>query len=120
MPQNSSQPSKQLENETIQGVENQPFKMANKPLPRNEEVQFQRNMIRSELTVYTASEFQLRIHHRIAALSDVGKDLWRSTCPTTLLKQVQLDLVAQDHTQVVLESLQRRFYNLLGKPDPEL
>ena len=40
-----------------------------------------------------------------------GRDLWRSPCPTPLLKQGHLDLVAQDHVQMVSEYLQGREEN---------
>jgi len=38
-------------------------------------------------------------------MAEVGKDLWRSSGPTPLLKQGYLEPVAQDHVQMVLEYL---------------
>jgi len=48
--------------------------------------------------------FQLQ-NHRMAG---VGRDLWGSSGPTPLLKQVPLEQAAQDLIQVGLEYLQRR------------
>jgi len=36
---------------------------------------------------------------------EVGRDLYRSSGPTPLLKQGHLDLVAQDHVQMAFEDL---------------
>jgi len=49
----------------------------------------------------------------------VGKYLWRSSGPASILKLCHLELVAQDCVQVVFEYLQEeRFHNLLGQPVP--
>jgi len=37
---------------------------------------------------------------------EVGRDLWRSSCPTHLLKQGHLETVTQDHVQTAFEYLQ--------------
>jgi len=43
----------------------------------------------------------------------VGRDLWRSSGPTFLLKQGCLELVAQGHVQTAFEYFQgQRLYNL--------
>lgn len=39
-------------------------------------------------------------------MADVGRDLWKPSGPTPLLKQGNLDLVAQDHVQLAFEFLQ--------------
>jgi len=47
---------------------------------------------------------------------DVGSDLWRSSCPTSLLKQGYIELVAQDHVQTAFENPQRwRLYDHFGQ-----
>uniref|UniRef100_A0A8B9Q2H3 D-aminoacyl-tRNA deacylase 1 n=2 Tax=Apteryx owenii TaxID=8824 RepID=A0A8B9Q2H3_APTOW len=57
-------------------------------------------------------------NHRIA---EVGRDLWRSSSSTPLLKQRHLEHIAQDHVQVAFENLQRRrLRNLSGQPVPML
>ena len=57
-------------------------------------------------------------HHRLV---EVGRDLWRSLCPTPLLKQGHLDTVAQDHVQMGSEYLQGwRLHNISGQPIPVL
>jgi len=49
----------------------------------------------------------------------VARDLWRSSSPTTLLKQFHLEQVAQDLVQVGFEYLQRRrLHNPSGQPVP--
>ena len=54
-------------------------------------------------------------------MAEVGRDLWRSSAPTTLLKQGHLQLVAQDHVQTAFEYLQGwRIHNLSGQPVPVL
>ena len=51
----------------------------------------------------------------------VGKDLWRSSSPTLLPKQGQLEQAAQDHVQVGLEYLlRRRLHNPSRQPLPVL
>ena len=51
----------------------------------------------------------------------VGKDVCRSSGPTTLLKQGHLDLVTQDHVQTAFEYLQGwRLRNLSGQRVPAL
>ena len=48
---------------------------------------------------------------------EVGRDLRRSSGPTTLLKQGHLDPVAQDHVQAASEYLQGwSLQNLSGQP----
>jgi len=42
-------------------------------------------------------------NHRMA---EAGRDLWRSFCPTPLLKQGHLELVAQDNVRMAFEYLQ--------------
>ena len=52
---------------------------------------------------------------------EVGKDLWRSSGPTTLLKQGCLELAAQGHVHIVFECLQGwRRHNLTWQPVPGL
>jgi len=52
--------------------------------------------------------------HRTAG---VGKDLWRSSCPTPLQNQGHLKQVAQDHIQAGFKYLQRRrLHNHSGQP----
>ena len=48
-------------------------------------------------------EFRTVQSHRMV---DVGRDLWRSSGPTPLLKQGQLEPVAQDHAQTAFGYLQ--------------
>uniref|UniRef100_A0A8B9PTS4 Tectonin beta-propeller repeat containing 2 n=1 Tax=Apteryx owenii TaxID=8824 RepID=A0A8B9PTS4_APTOW len=57
-------------------------------------------------------------NHRIA---EVGRDLWRSSSPTPLLKQGHLEHIVQDRIQACFEYLQRRrLHNLSGQPVPVL
>lgn len=50
---------------------------------------------------------------------EVWRDVWRSSCPTHLLKQGHLLPVAQNHVQSSFEYLQRwRLHHLFGKPLP--
>lgn len=49
-------------------------------------------------------KFYQRISYRMAG---VGREIWRSSCPTSLLQQFQLEQVAQDQFQVCLKYLQR-------------
>ena len=52
---------------------------------------------------------------------EVGRDLQRSSDPTLLLKQSQLEPVAQDHVQAAFEYLQGwRLHNLPEQPVPVL
>uniref|UniRef100_A0A8B9P213 CUB and sushi domain-containing protein 3 n=1 Tax=Apteryx owenii TaxID=8824 RepID=A0A8B9P213_APTOW len=52
---------------------------------------------------------------------EVGRDLWRSSSPTPLLKQGHLEHVAQDCIQAGFEYLQRRrLHHLSGQPVPVL
>lgn len=52
---------------------------------------------------------------------EFGRDLWRSSCPTSLLKQGNQKLVAQGQVQEGFEYLQRgRLHNLHGQPVPGL
>lgn len=49
----------------------------------------------------------------------VGRDLWRSSDPSSLLKQGHHEPLAQDHTQEAFEDLQEgRFHNFYGQPMP--
>jgi len=51
----------------------------------------------------------------------VGRNLWRSSSPTPLLKQGHLKQVSQDLVQAGFEYLQRRrLHNLPGQPVPVL
>ena len=51
----------------------------------------------------------------------VGRDLWRSSSPNSLLEQDHLEQVAQDGIQAGFEYLQRRrLHNLSGQPVPVL
>ena len=60
--------------------------------------------------------FQI-IMYSIHRMVEVGRDLWRSSGPTSLLKQGHLKLVAQDHVQMDFEDLQGwRLHNLSGQP----
>lgn len=53
--------------------------------------------------------------HRVAK---AGRDLWRSSSPTPLLKKAHVELVDQD-IQMAFENLQRwRFHNCSGHPVP--
>jgi len=59
-------------------------------------------------------QYQLSQNNRKAV---VGRDLWRSSCPTPLLKQDHLEWLAQDHVQMAYQYLQGwRLLNLSGKP----
>lgn len=52
---------------------------------------------------------------------EAGRYLWRSSGPTTLLKQGHLQLTVQDHVQITFECLQRgRLQNFPGQPLPVL
>jgi len=54
-------------------------------------------------------------------MTEVGRDLWRSSCPTPLLKQKHLQQIAQDDVQLAFEYLQgRKLHNLPGQPVPVL
>ena len=55
-------------------------------------------------------------NHRIV---EVGRDLWRSSGPTTLLKQGHLEQVVQDCVQTAFEYLQG-LHHLSGQPVPVL
>jgi len=57
-------------------------------------------------------------NHRMVG---VGRDLWGSSSPIPLPKQVHLEQTAQDLVQVGFEYLQRRrIHNLSGEPVPVL
>ena len=59
--------------------------------------------------------------HTDHRMVEVGRDLWRSSCLAPLLKQGHLELVAQDHVQMVFEYLQGgRLHNPSGQPLPAL
>ena len=50
---------------------------------------------------------------------EVGRDLWRSFCPTPLFKQGLLGLVAQEHTVRAFDYLQGwRLHNIPRQPVP--
>lgn len=52
---------------------------------------------------------------------EVGRNIWRSPGPTSLIKQYLLELVIQDHVREALEHLQGgRLHNPTGQPVPEL
>lgn len=52
---------------------------------------------------------------------DVGRDFWRSSCPSLQHKQGHLDFVAKDHIQMAFEYLQCvRLHNVPGQPVPVL
>jgi len=52
---------------------------------------------------------------------EVGRDLWRSSSPTPLLKRVHLQPVTQDCVQMGFEHVQgRRLHHLCGHPVPVL
>lgn len=52
---------------------------------------------------------------------EVGRDLWRLSSPTPLLKQGHSEPAAQEHAQTTLESPQgQRLHNLHGQPVPAL
>lgn len=54
-------------------------------------------------------------------MADVGRELWKSSGPISLLKQGFLEPVAQDHIQLAFECLQaRRLCNLSGQLPPVL
>lgn len=51
----------------------------------------------------------------------VGTDFWRPTGPTSSLKQIHLEQVAQEHVEVSSDYLQRRkLYSLARQPVPVL
>jgi len=59
--------------------------------------------------------------HRIMERLKLGKDLWRPSGPTPLLKQGHLEPVAQDHLQMAFEYPQGwRLHRLSGQPVPGL
>lgn len=52
---------------------------------------------------------------------EVGRDFWKSSGPTFLLKKGHLEQVAQDHVQVAFEDLQGgRLHNHSGQTVPVL
>lgn len=51
------------------------------------------------------------------SLVEVGRDLWKPSDPTLLLKQGHLEPLAQAHVQTAFENVQgERFQNLFGQP----
>ncbi|KFV81554.1 Y-box-binding protein 3, partial [Struthio camelus australis] len=55
------------------------------------------------------------------SMVEVGRDLWRSSSPTSLLQQGPLEHIAQDRVQAGFEYLQRRrLHHLSGQPVPVL
>lgn len=52
-------------------------------------------------------------NHRIVG---AGTDLWRSSSPAPMLKQVHLEQLAQDYVQEGFECLQRRLHSIYGQP----
>ncbi|KAK4826745.1 hypothetical protein QYF61_010998 [Mycteria americana] len=68
-------------------------------------------------TTYSPWYKQL-LNHR---MTEVGRDLWKASDPTPLLKQGHLDLLAQDYVQPPFEYVQGwRLHNLSGQPVPVL
>lgn len=61
------------------------------PLKRNPRVQGYQDTLLQE------SQYQNR------RMVQVGRDFWRSSCPTLFLKQGHLEWVAQDHVQAAIE-----------------
>lgn len=54
-------------------------------------------------------------------MAESGRDLWRSSCPTTLLKQGHLEPLAQDPVYMAFEDLQgQRLHISSGQPVPVL
>jgi len=52
---------------------------------------------------------------------EVGRDFWRSSCPAPLLKEGDLEQVAQRYVQMSFEYLQGlRFHSFSGQPVPAL
>ena len=60
---------------------------------------------------------QISQDHRMA---EVGRDLCRSSAPTSLLRQGHPEPVAQDHLQTFKYIQERRLHNLSGQPVPLL
>lgn len=68
--------------------------------------------------------FYLFFCHALVVLSErshrmveIARHIWRSSCPTALLKQGHLESVAKHHVQMSFEFLQGgRQYNLSGQP----
>lgn len=49
--------------------------------------------------------------------SEAGRDLWKSSCPTSMLKQGLQELVTQGHVQTALEYLQGwRLHSISAQP----
>ena len=77
----------------------------------------------ADVSVQASSQMSFRFpdelyYHRKL---EVGRDLWRSSGPTPLLKQGHLELAAQDHVQMASEYLQGwRLHPLPGQPVPVL
>jgi len=62
--------------------------------------------------------FKACVNHRIVKH---GRDVWRSSGPTLVLKQHQLELVAHDHVQMAFEDHQGwRLHHLSGQLVPVL
>jgi len=54
-------------------------------------------------------------------MGELGRDIWRSSCPTPLPKQGHLKLFAKVHVQTAFEYLQGwRPHNFTGQPVPVL
>jgi len=54
-------------------------------------------------------------------MAEVGRDLWKASCPTPLLKQGHLEPAAQDHVQKAFGYFQGgRLHSLPGQPVPVL
>uniref|UniRef100_A0A8B9Q4U4 Transmembrane protein 19 n=1 Tax=Apteryx owenii TaxID=8824 RepID=A0A8B9Q4U4_APTOW len=69
----------------------------------------------------TKRDWRSPAHSQNHRTVEFGRDLWRSSSPTLLLKQGHLEHVAQDPVQVGFEYLQGwRLHNLSGQPVPVL
>jgi len=53
-------------------------------------------------------------------MAEVGRDLWRSSGPSTLFKESNLDAVVQDHVQTAFGLQGWRLHNLPRQPVPVL
>lgn len=51
---------------------------------------------------------------------DIGRDIWRSSCPTPLQKQGHLETVVQNHVEMAFEYFWGRLHSLSGQLVPML
>lgn len=73
------------------------------------------------LTLLCSSKLNVINFSQKCRLVEIGRDLWRVSGPTPLLKQGHTEQDAQDHVQAVSEYLQAwRRYSLSGQPVPLL